>query len=69
VHSSEYRDPRDLAEARVLVVGTGAASGSDIAQDACSLAQSVTGVGPDPPVDDPSRADAGKVYFYYHMGN
>ena len=42
VHSSEYRDPRDLAEARVLVVGTGAASGSDIAQDACSLAQSVT---------------------------
>ena len=26
-------------------------------------------VGPDPPVDDPSRADAGKVYFYYHMGN
>ena len=25
--------PGDLAEARVLVVGTGAASGSDIAQD------------------------------------
>ena len=42
VHSSEYRDPRDLAEARVLVVGTGAASGSDIAQDACALAESVT---------------------------
>jgi len=41
VHSSEYRDPRDLAEARVLVVGTGDASGADIAQDACSLAQRV----------------------------
>ena len=41
-HTSEYRVPSDFAGARVLIVGTGAASGSDIAQDLCGCAASVT---------------------------
>ena len=40
--TSEYRVPSDFAGARVLIVGTGAASGSDIAQDLCGCAASVT---------------------------
>ena len=40
MHSSAYRVPGDLARKRVLIVGVGAASGSDVAQDACGAARS-----------------------------
>lgn len=42
MHTSQYRVPSDLVGQRVLVVGTGAASGSDIAQDLAGVAASVT---------------------------
>lgn len=41
LHTSQYREPSDLAGQRVLIVGTGAASGSDIAQDLAGVAASV----------------------------
>ena len=42
MHTSQYRVPSDLAGRRVLVVGTGAASGSDIAQDLAGRSSSST---------------------------
>lgn len=41
IHTSQYRVPSDMAGERVLIVGTGAASGSDIAQDLAGVASSV----------------------------
>ena len=41
-HTSEYRVPSAFTGQRVLVIGTGAASGSDVAQDLIGCAESVT---------------------------
>ena len=42
MHSSEYTEPTSFLNRHVLVVGLGAASGSDIAQDLSTTAASVT---------------------------
>jgi len=42
MHSSEYTEPSSFRDKHVLVVGLGAASGSDIAQDLSTTAASVT---------------------------
>ena len=42
MHTSEYRTSVPFAGKRVLVVGVGAASGSDVAQDLCGVAAKTT---------------------------